>query len=452
MPPVTGTIAEAPHRPKGISNRVKEPLSGAYFWLLVFLLVYCGRPEDYIPGVAHLHLAKVAGMFALIAFVMSLGQLKRGLPRETGLLILLLIQFGLAAILSPVYKARAVQVTFEFSKAVLIIVVMVLAVTTWDRLRKLLFIQAGAVAVIGAVSVLKGKLYGRRLMGVVGGIYANPNDLAIALVLCLPLCLFFMFWTRSRSRKLLWAGAALIMTYGVFLTASRAGFLALLIVALICLWEFGVKGGRSYLIPLTVVAVVLMIVLAGKNTTQRLSDTFGSQGDYEHAHGSAVARKALLIKSLEVTLEHPIFGIGPGDFQIISGQWNQTHNVYTALSSEAGLPALILFLAMYGYSFSNLREVRRKAPPGSAVFLLAQALRASLIAYAPAAFFFPDAYQYYIYLMFAYTTLACQVAAREAVTKEEHPATVGAVPSSPLNLLVRTPVLHQHPRERRRPC
>lgn len=419
MPSVTESVARTPNPAKGIFAQRKEPLAGAYFWVLVFLVAYCGRPEDYIPGVVHLHLAKIAGVFALIAFVMSLGQLKKGIPRETGLLVLLLIQFGLAAIFSPVYKARAIGVTFEFSKAVLIIIVMVLAVTTWDRLRKLLFVQAGAVALIGAISVLKGRLYHKRLMGVVGGIYANPNDLAIALVLCLPLALFFMFQARSGPRKLLWAAAALMMTYGVFLTASRAGFLALVIVALMCLWEFGVKGRRAYLIPLAFVALVMILAFAGKNTTQRLSDTFSSHGDYEHAHGSATHREALLIKSIKVTLEHPIFGIGPGDFQIISGQWNQTHNVYTALSAEAGLPALLLFLAIYWISFANLREVRKKASPGSGVSLVAQALRASLIAFAPAAFFFPDAYQYFIYFMFAYTTLARQVAAREASAKKE---------------------------------
>ncbi|MGH9469402.1 MAG: O-antigen ligase family protein [Terriglobia bacterium] len=398
----------------GYEAHRKEPLAGAFFWVLAFMAVYCGRPEDYIPGVAHLHPALIVGACALTAFVLSLGHLKKGLPREIILLVLLLIQLGLASVLSPVFKAHAVTVTIEFSKAVLIIVVMVLAVTTFKRFRKLLFIQTAAVAVIAAASVAKGVRNGGRLYGVLNGIYANPNDLAIAQVLCLPICLFFLFRSRRAAAKLAWLGASLVMVYCVFLTASRAGFLALIIIAAVCLWEFGVKGGRRYLIPLAMLCVLLLVAFAGHNTRQRLASTFSSQSDYEHAHGSAMARKRLLILSLKVTAEHPIFGIGPGDFRIISGQWNETHNVYTALSAEAGLPALFLFLAIYWCSFVNLREAIKRVEPGSEVFILAQAIRASLIAFAPAAFFFPDAYQYFVYFMFAYSTLILRVSSREA--------------------------------------
>ena len=28
----------------------REPLRGAYFWLTLFFVVYCARPEDWIPG------------------------------------------------------------------------------------------------------------------------------------------------------------------------------------------------------------------------------------------------------------------------------------------------------------------------------------------------------------------------------------------------------------------
>lgn len=398
----------------GYAAHHKEALSGAFFWVLAFMVVYCGRPEDYIPGVAHLHPALIVGACALLAFLMSLGQLKKGLPKEILLLVLLLVQLGLASVLSPVFKAHAITVSIEFSKAVLIIIVMVLAVTTFQRFRKLLFVQTAAVAVIAAVSVAKGIRNQGRLYGVLNGIYANPNDLAIAQVLCLPICLFFIFRTRRMFVKLIWLGASVVMLYCIFLTASRAGFLALLVMSIVCLWEFGVKGGRRYLIPLAVFAVLAFVAFAGHNTRDRLASTFSSNSDYEHAHGSAMARKRLLIKSLVVTAEHPIFGIGPGDFRIISGQWNETHNVYTALSAEGGLPALFLFLAIYWCSFVNLRETKKNVQPGSEVYLAAQAIRASLIAFAPAAFFFPDAYQYFVYFMFAYSTLLFRVSSREA--------------------------------------
>jgi hypothetical protein len=62
-----------------------EPLKGAYFWLSVFYLVYCARPEDWVPGLRYMPLAKISGVFAMIGLLMSVGGGKRSLrdlPRE----------------------------------------------------------------------------------------------------------------------------------------------------------------------------------------------------------------------------------------------------------------------------------------------------------------------------------------------------------------------------------
>ncbi|HEV2419222.1 MAG TPA: hypothetical protein VGX94_15610, partial [Terriglobia bacterium] len=119
----TNQTAPFPPPPSGARAPQKEPLAGAFFWVLAFFVVYCARPEDWIPGVAHLHLALVAGVFALIAFVTSLGRMKEGMPKEVFYLILLLVQLAVASILSPVWKGNAVAQTIEFAKMVLIVVV-----------------------------------------------------------------------------------------------------------------------------------------------------------------------------------------------------------------------------------------------------------------------------------------------------------------------------------------
>ena len=37
----------------------RRPLVGAYVALLLFMFIYCARPEDWIPGLSHAPLAKV---------------------------------------------------------------------------------------------------------------------------------------------------------------------------------------------------------------------------------------------------------------------------------------------------------------------------------------------------------------------------------------------------------
>lgn len=405
----TNQTAPSPPPPLGDRAMQKEPLAGAFFWVLAFFVVYCARPEDWIPGVAHLHLALVAGVFALIAFVTSLGRMKEGMPKEVFYLILLLVQLALASILSPVWKGNAVAQTIEFAKMVLIVVVIALAVASLARLRKLIFVQAASVVAVALISIKSGHLVGGRLFGALNGMYSNPNDLAIALVLSVPLCLVFLFRARGVARKLAWTVAVLAMIFAIFRTGSRAGFIALVIAGLFCMWDFGIKGRRLYLPVLAVVVLTVAFALAGSEVTQRLSATFSTSNTQESAYGSALARKQLLIKSLKVTAEHPLFGIGPGDFQAISGHWQPTHNVYTALSAEGGIPALILFLMIYWRAFGNLRRVREFEASDSELGMFASAMRASLWAFAVAGPFFPDAYQYFVYFMFVFTTILCRL-------------------------------------------
>ncbi|MGH9353493.1 MAG: O-antigen ligase family protein [Terriglobia bacterium] len=405
---MNNTVLSSPSS-AALGESKKEPLAGAFFWVLAFFVVYCARPEDWIPGVAHLHLALVAGLFALIAFVMSLGRMKEGLPKEVFYLILLLAQLFLASIFSPVWKGNAVMQSVEFAKMVLIVMVITLAVASLARLRKLIFVQTASVIAVALISIKSGHLVNGRLFGALNGMYSNPNDLAIALVLSLPLCLVFLFRAKGILRKLVWTAAVLAMIFAIFRTGSRSGFIALVVAAFFCIWDFGIKGRRLYLPVLAVIVGMVAFVIAGSTVKQRLSETFSSNGPQESAYGSAVARRQLLVRSLEVTAEHPLFGVGPGDFQAISGHWQPTHNVYTALSAEGGIPALILFLMIYWRAFGNLRRVRSFEAADSEMGMFASAMRASLWAFAVAGPFFPDAYQYFVYFMFAFTTILCRL-------------------------------------------
>ncbi len=92
-----------------MTTRQAEPMSSAYKWLVLFFVVYCARPEDWIPGMAVLPLAKITGFFALATFGLSVGRSRRGvlrLPREILYLVLLFGQLCLAVV-SPPYGVVA---------------------------------------------------------------------------------------------------------------------------------------------------------------------------------------------------------------------------------------------------------------------------------------------------------------------------------------------------------
>ena len=175
----------------------RNPLLGAYVALLLFMFIYCARPEDWIPGLSHVPLAKVTVILALLALLFSLQHIRQRLPPEILYLALLIGQLFLAAALSPVWRGGAFQTTLGFAKVLIVVVVMVVAVNTPRRLHLLIFTQVASVAAIAAVTLWKGHLVLGRLEGMLGGNYSDPNDLALAFVISLPMCLALLFLTRQ---------------------------------------------------------------------------------------------------------------------------------------------------------------------------------------------------------------------------------------------------------------
>jgi len=47
------------------------------------------------------------------------------------------------------------------------------------------------------------------------------------------------------------------MAFGVVLTYSRSGLLAFILSLVVCVWEYGIKGKRRYILLITAVALVV---------------------------------------------------------------------------------------------------------------------------------------------------------------------------------------------------
>jgi O-antigen ligase len=95
----------------------------------------------------------------------------------------------------------------------------------------------------------------------------------------------------------------------------------------------------------------------------------GSMAD--SAASSSQSRKVLLRHSLIFTIRHPLFGVGPGMFPVADdtyskaiglnkGTWLGTHNSYTQVSSELGIPAFLLFVAVVVMALKGPYSIYRR--------------------------------------------------------------------------------------------
>ncbi|MGH9454825.1 MAG: O-antigen ligase family protein [Terriglobia bacterium] len=425
LPPVSassnGSAAGPPAKESKLVNRLRF-MAGAFFWVELFFILYLIRPEDWIPGLHIIPMAKVVGVFVIIALLLSVGQVKQGVPKEVVYLGVLIVLMGLSSLLSPVWKGGAVQETENFAKVALIILVMALCVTTMERLKRLIFLQSACAGIVVILSVIRRHQVEGRLGGILNGIYTNPNDLALAINLTFPFCFVFMLRAKNPIRKCVWLFIMLVMIVALLMTASRGGLIGVVIAAGGCVWGFGVRQRRILLVAFAFVATLIMLPVAGKLALQRMRATFNANEDAAGAYESAQARKELLQKSLQVTMEYPLFGVGPGNFQVIGG-WHETHDVFTEWSAEVGIPALIVFLMVFYRAFRNVWAIRQSSTERSELAMFTTAVRINLVVFAVCAFFYPVAYHFFVYFLFAYATALYRIASSGAQS-------VGVVPDA----------------------
>jgi O-antigen ligase len=389
--------------------------------LVVFFFLYYYRPEDFLRFLVYIHMARVSGVVAFVALLAGMmGGAKLKMPRAVKLLWVLLIQMAICIPFALWPGAAFFTVFDKFAKGVIVAMLISMVVVSLGELRKLLWIQANAVALVTFLSIaMRNYQDDGRLSGVQESILSNPNDLAINIAISFPLAMAFMLGSRGVT-KILWASALAIMAVGVVLTSSRSGLLALVIIIGICVWEYGVKGKRRQLVMATILALVLGCGIAASSAHYRARVESIFLGNIEGSgdKNSREARIELLKKSVNVALTHPVLGVGPGCFILVDQGWHVAHNAYTELAAEAGIPALVLFLMAMAAAFKNIAQVRRTPQyrQSPELRLFTQALWAGLVGYMVGSVFASTEYNLYPYFVIGYTC------AMVRITNEPPPA------------------------------
>ena len=405
----------------------------AFFWLSAFFVIYCARPEDWIPGLKLLPLAKITAILAIWGLFTSLGRTKRtfkDLPKEATLLLTMIGLFCFGAFLSPVWRGGAVTHSIDFSKIYVAWVLIFLLVTTFDRLRRVIFIQVISVVAVCAAALVKGHST-PRLNGVLGGIYSNPNDLAFAIVLSMPFAVAFMVTARNTVIKVLWLCGIVVMTVALFLTASRAGFIDLIICGGVTLYYFGIKGKRFYLIWATALIGIVVMVSAGGKLYDRFAALSGDSTTDRSAYGSYEDRKYLMLRALDAIERYPVFGIGMHNFPTYSGIWHDVHMTYLQICAEGGIAVLVIYLMFFWRAFKNLKTLRQMKNLDPDIVLFIGALQSSLVGFVVGACFAPEAYQFFPYFAVAFTATLLQTIKES----EQGPGSASPPPKKPRHFM-----------------
>ncbi|MFN0192916.1 MAG: O-antigen ligase family protein [Aestuariivirga sp.] len=183
----------------------------------------------------------------------------------------------------------------------------------------------------------------------------RENECASLIALTFPL----LFWLRSQGHLSLVAAAVSVaaMFYGVLLTGSNTGLLALLGA---CYIYFAAKISLRSLTFGTIglAGAAFIVISRGKDVLpavfqKRVLPALES-GDISQA-GTATERLALIYESLDVAQRTALLGIGADQYRLQSHLNQVVHNSYLLIWSEGGLIGLagLLLILLTGFCLAG---------------------------------------------------------------------------------------------------
>jgi O-antigen ligase len=285
-------------------------------------------------------------------------------------------------------------------------------VVNFQQCRKAIYTMAWAFLVLTLVAKFWGSTEATGRLFLPTGKFANPNEMAQALLLGIPLWWMFLLDATGGAKKLFASGVMLFMLVMVSKCGSRGALIAFGVTAFCAFLRAPVIGKLKMVVGGVVILAIVIGMMPGRLVRRYTTFTEDQQKtglmdeDYDPAMegfavSSAVQRQYLLTKSIKYTIQHPLFGVGPGMFTVAEdadakaegkrkGSWQGTHNSYTQVSSEIGIPGLIAYAAAIFLSLiktSRLYSKTRGDPRLAQIANCAISLHYCLIVYAVSVFF-----------------------------------------------------------------
>jgi putative inorganic carbon (hco3(-)) transporter len=329
----------------------------AFKLLILFLLVLYSNVSVIFALDAY-RPALLIAVAALGMMVIELGQLRQSFKLMWPQSAMVIAFFGACVVSTPsaFWVSHALDQTVDVGKIVLVYLLLENVITCEKRLRGIMFtlVIGGIFPAIGTIGHYKEGILVEHSRAAWRGIFGNPNEVAYALTILVPIALMLASRSRWIVRIGLWVILALYML-AIFLTFSRGGILALFAVLALMAWK-----QKSVLIRAGLAAgMVGGLIVIGTFWTR-------SSGGFSNINqdGSVQERMVTLEAGMRMFLRNPLLGVGPGDSSVAyalyagrdanCGCHDQlvVHNAYIQSLAEVGIVGsiplmLFIFVSLY---------------------------------------------------------------------------------------------------------
>ena len=382
--------------------------------LLSFAFLGFIAPQSYTWGFGRTFpFSQIIATSTLVGVLFSSERKTLLIPRETLLLILLWLTFGLST-LDALYPDKALEQMMLVSKIFLMIIIATIVINTEAKLNALIRIVGYSLGFYG----LKGGFFALLSGGAIivygpesSFLWAN-NSIGLALAMNIPILLYLLM--VEQSRLLQWIlRSMLVFTYpAIICTYSRGAWLGMLVVTAASVLQSRrrilLMGGAC------VVVLVLQTILPSK-TPERLVTRYDSLVNYEE-DASAQSRFWNWEFCKRVGFARPVAGAGFDLYSVESyakfypeflerwpGKVWSCHSSLLTVFAEHGIPGFLIWSGLIVCSLMSLRKIRAFGERFSKPYIVkfGESIQASLLAYFVVGAFIDAAYFDILYYLIA---------------------------------------------------
>lgn len=377
------------------------------FWLFGLI---CFLELSRVLDLVRTHV--ISGILALLAIaLLASGQALLFWKCWAGRVLPLVVAWiALAYFLSP-HTAFSTPYMLSTVQGALLFLAGAGLLTTVSAFQTLFRVATVAALILCALSLVwGGTMNGRHALR--GGPYTDPNYYAMALLALAPI-VWVSFATKPWWMRVSGVLATTLPVLLALRTVSRGAFVAVLLMLVVLFFFAGLKV-RIAMVSVAVLGVVVLLAFLPEDARMKLAAATrlsSLAGDTTAANSadtvSLESRGTLLSTSINLTLEYPLLGVGPGNFGPTIAEYGRlqgyhwinlgTHNSYTQLSSETGIPGLLLYLTLIAFTVSSVIKTiwqtsKNGAYPDEEIHRLSAGMLVSLAATCTCLFFLSEGY------------------------------------------------------------
>lgn len=269
---------------------------------------------------------------------------------------------------------------------------------------------------------------------------ANANRLAFVSSMAIALIAYGMKEFRSRAAVFFGCLAIALLVATIFLTASRSGLISLLVLSAIFIARMRTRRRRlAALFLLLTISIGISLVLISQGDLDitsypeqgargalrpyldRITNFFLTERGEEGA-GSIRARQEILAVGLRMFQDHPITGVGIGNFRWVSVVDYQNtrpsaqHNSYLLTLVEGGFLLFIPYMLLFWHTWKDLTLTRRLSIqiPTLRLGWLVEATRTIFVLFLIFSFFADIWHEMFPYLIVGLTAILTRLYRHEA--------------------------------------